>query len=325
RLEAERDGLTEIAFSDAMLSKSEFSDAVADQISGQRRLFDAKVDRLNREIEQFDEQLVQLRAEIGGVDAQLSALLAEQELVAAELANRESLFERGLMSINDVSDLRRDAIRLDGEIGELNAKIAQLKGSVAGVKIEVLKLETRRREEAITALREIQIREIELAERNFALLERLSRLDVRAPVSGLIFENQIFAVQSVVQQGQPIMYVIPQDQPLVVSARVDPIDIDQVHLGQSASLRFSSLDQQITPVLDGIVTKLSADAISDPSSGMQYFGVELVPGDTQVAKLGDQVIVPGMPVEVFIKTDDRTPLDYLVSPLMDYFARAMRG
>ncbi|MEM7719671.1 MAG: HlyD family type I secretion periplasmic adaptor subunit [Pseudomonadota bacterium] len=325
RLEAERDGLEDVRFADELVTKADENADVAEQISGQRRLFFAKIDRLDREREQFEEQLVQLQAEVDGVNAQLASLAGEEELISAELADRESLFSRGLISINDISTLRRDSIRLSGEIGELQARIAQLKGSVAGVNIEILKIETARREEAITELRDIQVREIELAERNFSLLERLSKLEVRSPVSGLVFENQVFAVQSVVQAGQPIMYIIPQDRPLVVAARVEPIDIDQVHIGQDASLRFSSLDQRITPVLDGVVAKLSADAISDPNTGMQYFSIELVPGELEIAKLGDQVVLPGMPVEVFIRTDERTPLDYLVSPLMDYFARAMRG
>lgn len=325
RLEAERDGSTDLSFAAELLEKAKTNPDIAEQISGQRRLFHAKIERMGKEIEQFEEQLVQLSAEVDGVKAQLASLRDEAALVAAELEDRESLFKRGLISLNDISGLRRDDIRLTGEIGELEARIAQLKGSAASVNIEILELDTTRREEAITALRDLQVREIELAERNFALLERLSRLDVRSPVSGYVFENQVFSVKSVVQPGQAIMYIIPQDQPLVVAARVEPIDIDQVRLGQEAALRFSSLDQSVTPVLNGAVAKVSADASTDAMSGLSYYAVELLPIETELEKLGGQSIIPGMPVEVFIRTDDRTPLDYLVSPLTDYFSRAMRG
>ncbi len=325
RLEAERDGHKTLEFPADLVAQANADSELGEQMSGQLRLFEAKIETMEKEVAQLNEQLVQLSAEIEGVNAQLGSLEEEEVLVAAELKDRESLFERGLISIDAISDLRRDSIRLKGEIGELRARAAQLKGSAASVNIEILKLETSRREAAISALRDLQVREIELAERNFSLLERLSRLDVRAPVAGLVFENQIFAIKSVVQPGQAMMYIIPQDQPLVVSARVEPIDIDQVRIGQDAALRFPALDQRITPVLDGMVAKMSADAITDTVSGMNYYSVELLPGDTEIAKLGDQEILPGMPVEVFIRTDERTPLDYLVSPLMDYFARAMRG
>ncbi|MEO0697571.1 MAG: HlyD family type I secretion periplasmic adaptor subunit [Pseudomonadota bacterium] len=325
RLQAERDQQPEMSPPERLLESATMNPEVSEQLNGQIRLFEARRSTLSREAEKLEEQVAQFSAEIEGLDAQLASLQEELTLVSEELADRESLFERGLIPVSQVSELRRDRARLTGEIGELTARVAQVRGSIAGVEIEIIQLTTRRSEEAITELRDLDAREIELSERKFALIEQLSRLNVRAPVSGVVFDSQVFALQSVVRPGEPIMYVIPQDQPLVIAARVDPIDVDQVFMGQEAMLKFSGLDQRTTPEISGLVTALSADAITDQATGQNYFGVELMPQEDELVNLGDQILVPGMPVEVFIRTTDRTPLSYLTSPLMDYFNRAMRG
>jgi len=325
RLQAERDQIDEMKPPAELLAAAAEDSDVQEQLDGQVRLFAARRSTLARESDKLTEQVAQFVAEIEGVQAQLSSLEEEHALVAAELEDRESLFERGIIPVSQVSDLRRDRARLTGEIGELTARVARVRGSIAGVEIEILQLSTRRSEEAITDLRDIEAREIELSERKFALIERLARLNIRAPVSGVVFDSQVFAVKSVVQPGQPILYVIPQDQPLLIAARVDPIDVDQVFMGQEAVLKFSGLDQKTTSEISGVVSALSADAIRDQSTGQNYFDVELSPIEGELAKLGDQPVVPGMPVEVFIRTTDRTPLSYLASPLMDYFNRALRG
>ncbi|MEO1542766.1 MAG: HlyD family type I secretion periplasmic adaptor subunit [Pseudomonadota bacterium] len=325
RLQAERDQLPEMSPPEALLAAAADNPDVSEQLRGQIRLFDARRSTLAREAEKLEEQVAQFSAEIEGLGAQLVSLQEELTLVSEELADRESLFERGLIPVSQVSELRRDRARLTGEIGELTARVAQVRGSIAGVEIEIIQLTSRRSEEAITDLRDLEAREIELSERKFALIEQLSRLNVRSPVNGVVFDSQVFALQSVVRPGEPIMYVIPQDQPLVIAARVDPIDVDQVFMGQEAVLKFSGLDQRTTPEISGLVTSLSADAITDQATGQNYFGVELAPQEDELMNLGDQVLVPGMPVEVFIRTTDRTPLSYLTSPLMDYFDRAMRS
>ncbi len=157
-----------------------------------------------------------------------------------------------------------------------------------------------------------------------SLIDVLSHLEVRSPVSGIIYGSQVFAHQSVVKAAAPIMYVIPQDQPLVIAGRVDLINIDQVILGQDASFRFSNFDLRTTPELLGYVSRVSADVLTDEGSGLAYYAVELLPKDGELEKLGNQVLLPGMPVEAFLKTGDRSPLTYLTKPFTDYFARAFR-
>ncbi|MFK7880677.1 HlyD family type I secretion periplasmic adaptor subunit [Roseobacter sp.] len=323
RLEAERDDTDEVVFPDWLMAQE--AEDVQDAIRGQTRLFEARRVSMERETEQLAERRSQYEFEIEGIAAQLEALKTQQVLIAQELSDQISLLDRGLTQATRVSTLRREEARLLGEIGGLKASSAQLRGSVAEVNIEVIKLKTTQREEAITTLRDLDFREIELTERLLGLDERLSRLSVTSPVSGVIYGSEVFALQSVVQAGAPMMYVVPQDQPMVIEARIDPTNVDQIYRGQEAGLRFTAFESRTTPELIGSVVDFSADAITDQVTGQIYYSVEVLPNEGELEKLGDNTLIPGMPVEVFIKTNERTPLDYLTKPLTDYFTRSMRG
>ena len=161
-------------------------------------------------------------------------------------------------------------------------------------------------------------------ERRLSLRETLSRMEIRSPVSGLVYDSQIFALQAVVSPAAPIMYVIPQDQPLVVSARIDSINIDQVQIGQEASLRFVAFEQRTTPELFGQVSRISADVFTDEVTGQSFYRAELLPNENELEKLNGQKLLPGMPVEAFIRTAERSPISYLAKPLTDYFNKAFR-
>ncbi|MEP1930177.1 MAG: HlyD family type I secretion periplasmic adaptor subunit, partial [Roseibium sp.] len=325
RLIAERDGASEIRFDDALLVRAARDADVMEQVDGQQNLFEARRSSAAQEAEQLGEQISQSRAEISGAEAQLQALQIQLDLFGTELRDQQTLLKKGLAQSVRVSALQRERADLLGGIGGLEANIARIKGEIAALNIEILRLETTRREEAIATLRDVQYQQIELAERRLGIVERLDRLDIRAPVSGVIYGSSVFAVRSVVQAGAPIMYVIPQDQPLVIVGRVDPVHIDQVYLGQPAGLRFSAFEQRVTPELSGNITTVSADALTDDVTGQTYYRVQVLPGEGEMEKLGENTVLPGMPVEIFIKTDERTPLSYLTKPLTDYFSRSMRG
>jgi HlyD family secretion protein len=324
RLEAEAQGDDAILFPTALLDLAKTNPEADAQIRGQEDLFAARSQTLGQESQQLDEQIRQIENQIEGTQAQLTALGTQEELIVGELADQESLFDRGLVPVGRVIELRREAARLAGEIGKLTSDIAQLRGRIAAIEIEKLRLGATRREEAIVTLRDVQFREIELTERRLGLQERLSRLEVRAPVSGVVYGQQVFAVQSVVQAGAPIMYIIPQDRPLLVEARVPSVHVDEIQLGQEAVLRFTALDMRRTPEMTGIVTGISADVIVDERTGANFYEVQLIPREEDLPKLDGQVLLPGMPVEAFIRTEDRTPISYLTKPLTDYFNRAFR-
>jgi HlyD family secretion protein len=186
-------------------------------------------------------------------------------------------------------------------------------------------LTTTRREEAITELRDLEYRVLELTERRRTLRRQKERLDIRAPVSGIVYGMQIFARQAVIQPAEPLMYLVPQDRPLVIATQVEVVDIDQIFVGQEVTLRFSAFDQRRAPELTGTVTLVSADAFENSHSGATFYRAEVALNAGEAARLpADMVLIPGMPVEAFVRTADRTPLEYLIRPLADYFVRAFR-
>ncbi|MEM6375188.1 MAG: HlyD family type I secretion periplasmic adaptor subunit [Pseudomonadota bacterium] len=325
RLEAERDGREDIEFDDLILNAASENADVADLIAGQRRLIEARSESVAREIAQLEKRRGQISDQILGIEAQRRALNQQLDLIAEELADQISLLERGLAQAPRVLALQREQARLSGEAGELSAQVAQAEGRITEIDIEILKLDTGRREEAITTLRDLQFRELELREERRALIERMDRLEITSPVSGVVYGLQVFALRSVIRPADPILYVVPQDRPLVINAQVETTDIDKLYLGQDVTLRFSALDQNTTPELTGEVVQISADAFQEEGSQLSYYRAEITLSEGEQERLpSDVTLIPGMPVEAFIRTEDRTPLAYLTKPLTDYFIKAFR-
>ena len=325
RLEAERDERDTITFDPLLSETSADRPAVKDLMDGQQRLFEARRASIAQAIEQLDKQQDQISDQITGINAQQRAMDTQLALIEQELVDQQSLYDRGLAQVSRVLSLQREAARMSGTVGELAANEAQARGRITEIDIEILNLQSQRREEAITRLRDIQSNELELRERRRALLERMSRLDVKAPLSGIVYDLRVFARRSVIRPADPVLYIIPQDRPLVINARVDPIDIDKLTIGQEVTLRFSALDQRKTPELTGTVKLISADAFQDENTQQSYYRAEIVLSEGEQARLpADTTLLPGMPVEAFIRTEDRTPLAYLVKPLTDYFTKAFR-
>ncbi|MEL7301346.1 MAG: HlyD family type I secretion periplasmic adaptor subunit [Pseudomonadota bacterium] len=324
RLEAERDGRATIAFPPALLEQSEDAD-IGDLIEGQRRLFLAREETITGRIEQLVKQRGQIEDQVSGIEAQLDAFERQVTLIEQELEGQQDLLDRGLAQLGRVLALEREEANLLGTIGELRASRAQAEGRVTEIDIETLGLRASRREEAITQLRDIRFNEVELLERRAGLVERLNRLDITAPVSGVVYGLTVFTERAVIRPAEPVLFIVPQDRPLIIAAEVDPIHIDQVFVGQDVTLRFSALDQRTTPELEGQVLQLSADAFEDEATRASFYRAEIILTEGQIARLPEDVtLIPGMPVESFIRTDDRTPLAYLVKPLADYFSRAFR-
>jgi len=325
RLEAERDEAKVITFDSELIKAAETSVDAKKLMQGQQRLFEARQDSTVQEIAQMQKQRSQISDQIKGIVAQQDALETQIELINEELENQQTLLDRGLAQASRVLSLQREDARLRGTMGELTATKAQAEGRITEIDIGILKYGTKRREEAITRLRDLQFRELELTEKRSALKERLSRLDIRAPLAGVVYGMQFFAPRSVIRPAEPVLYLVPQDRPLVIAARVQNINIDQIFVGQEVILRFPAFDSRTTPELTGKVVKVSADAFTDERTGISYYRSEIMLLDGETKKLPEgAVLIPGMPVQAFIRTNDRTPLAYLVKPFTDYFAKAFR-
>jgi HlyD family type I secretion membrane fusion protein len=324
RLTAERDGAETPDFTDPPELDTVAPEVMNELVEGQTNLFNARRNSLAQEMRQLVEQQSQIERQIEGMEAQLTALRRQRELLSQELSDVQTLLDRGLIEGTRLSALQREDARLLGEVGNLLAMVAEAETRISGLAIESLRLQDRRREDAITQLRDLGFSQIELQERRLSLRERIARLDVKAPVSGVVFASRVVAEQSVVQPAEPMMFIVPGDQPLQVSARIDPIDIDQVFPGQDVSLMFTTFNARTTPEITGIVQRVSADAETDEVTGLTFYQAIVVPDEATLAGMPDLALLPGMPVETFLKTEERTPLTYLTQPLMVYFQRAFR-
>lgn len=325
RLEAERDGQDRIGFAPLLQDAAQDNRDVANLMAGQESLLNARSTSIAQEIEQLGKQTGQISDQIDGIAAQIQSMNEQLRLIGEELADQQSLLDRGLAQASRVLSLRREDARLRGMLGELTSNDAQARRRVSEIEIQILRLQSQRREDAITELRDIQSRELELRERWLALLDRLDRLAITAPVAGVIYDMRVFAPRSVIRPAEPVLFIIPQDRPLVISVQVETIHIDKLRIGQDVTLRFAALDQSQTPELTGQVKLISADSFVDENTRAAFYRVEITLTEGELAALPEgTTLVPGMPVDAFIRTGDRTPIAYLVKPLSDYFTKAFR-
>lgn len=323
RLVAERGNLESVTFDPRLIEAAQIDPAINELKSGQEQLFHARRENLTKQVEQLRKRTSQIDNLIDGIIAQKAALNTQLELIEIELVDQQKLLDRGLAQASRVLALQRTQAELSGNLGDLIAREAEAAGQIT--EIEIQSQYTKRQEEAITRLRDQQFRALELEERAKALIDRLERMDIRAPASGIVYGLTIFTPQSVIRPAEPVMYLIPQDRPLIIAAQVSPINIDELFITQDVTLRFSALDQRQTPELFGKVVKVSADAFVDEATRATYYRAEIILNDGQIDRLPANItLIPGMPVEAFIKTSDRSPLSYLVKPLTDYFVKAFR-
>lgn len=324
RLEAQSNAGVAMRFPDTLLSAGTLRPAVAEMIAGQQRLFATQAKMMAQAQDQRQTRILQIESQIQGFGAQQDAIRTQIELVNTELAAQRELLAKGLAQSARVSALERELAQLKGRLGELTSARAEAAGRITEIEIEITALMTKLEDEAQAELRDVVASQSELEEHKRALFERIARLEVKSPASGLVLGLQVTTPQAVIRPADAVMYIVPQDRPLLVAARVPVTHVDEVHSGQDVRLVFSSLPSPTTPEVIGQVTLVSADALTDDRSGLSYFRAEVAIDPAALRQLGGAGIVPGMPVEVFIRTTDRTPLSYLIKPFTDYFRTAFR-
>jgi HlyD family secretion protein len=324
RLAAERDVADHIDFAPELADRAEADPEVAALMTAQQVQFDARRKAQSEEEAQLREREIQIAKQIDGLIAVQAATRSQIELVGREIASQEQLHDQGLTQLTRLLTPQRELARLNGSAGQVEAAIAENRGKIAEIAIERLRLVSRTREEAIKELRDIEYREIELRERRLALIEKLDKLALRAPASGIVYGNTADTLRGVIRAAEPVLYVVPKDARLIVRVQIPNQHIDKIHVGQKARLRFSAFDQRTTPEVDGTVVKVSADAIEDEQTRLKYYLAEIETTADAREKLAGLVILPGMPVEAFIETDQRSPIAYLTKPLTDYFTKAFR-
>ena len=357
RLESEFRGTDAIAWDEPLAALAEADATVRAILDGQQRLFEARRASLASQAAQLHERIGQMHKQIGGLQAQQEATERQSGFIGQELAAQRSLSERGLTDLPQLLSLEREAARLDGQAGDIAARIAETKGRIAEVEVQILRIDTERIEEAEGQAREVQARENQVREQLTSVRGRLGRLEVRAPVAGEVVGMQVFALHEVVRPGEPILRLVPAEARLVVLARLQPIYVDQVYAGQAAMLRFSAFPSRTTPRFTGHIVRVSGNAVRDAQTGLSWYEVEVAIGEALEPEAGtsawltaavewlrgtfpwlpqpmaqaavsghlrDLALTPGMPVEVHIRTGERSPLSYLAKPITDYFSRSLR-
>jgi HlyD family secretion protein len=309
REEAERDDAETTPFPPDLEARSGDPD-VARLMAGERRLFGIR--KAAR-----DGQKSQLQDEIAGIEVQRDARMLQIEWIKKELIGVNELWEKNLVPYTRVTALEREAARLEGERGQLISSIAQARGKIAEVDQDM-------RAEVGKDLGDIRGKTSELLERKVAAEDQLRRVEMRSPIGGTVYQSSVHTVGGVITPGEQIMLVVPKDDALIVEAKIPPQDIDQVRMAQTAFLKFTSFNQRTTPETDGEVSMVAADVSQDPKTGTYFYTIRISIPAGEIPKLEGLKLVAGMPVEVFIKTSDRTVISYLARPLVDQITRAFR-
>lgn len=323
RLEAEQQGRDRIVFPKALTDRADDPD-VRDVMASEAKLFEVRVNGRIGQKAQLRERVTQLNEEIAGLKAQELAKDKEIELVQKELIGVRQLYDQHLVQLTRMTTLERDAARLAGERAQYVAARAQAKGKITETELQIIQVDKDMVAEVSKDLRETNDKIGEFVERKVTAEDQLRRIDIRAPQDGMVLQSTVHTVGGVITAGDAIMMIVPQADALSVEAKVNPQDIDKLQIGQKTLLRLSAFNQRTTPEISGVVTRVSADVNTDQRTGQSFYTIRVSMPPDEVKRLGDVKIIPGMPVEAFVQTGDRTMLSYLMKPLSDQFMRSFR-
>ncbi len=284
----------------------------------------ARSGSLSKRKQQLEEQVAQLEKQMQGLDSQQSAKKAQVDLVEGELSGVQTLFDKKLVTQDRVTALKRDKAALEGEQNDALSQIAGLQEAIGERHTQIRQIEEESRADILQDLQDVSSRIAELELQKIAVADDLSRLQIRAPRSGYVNQLAVHTIGGVVHPGETILEIVPRGDQLVIEAEVAPSDIDQLSPDQDAIIRFPGLDRRTTPRLAARVQTIAADVTLDQASHTQFYSVRLKIPQEELAKLNGQKLVPGMPVEAFITTTSRTVLSYLMKPIADQVAHALR-
>ncbi|MRG65483.1 HlyD family type I secretion periplasmic adaptor subunit [Agrobacterium pusense] len=323
RLESERDRAGRVIFPQTLLDRAGDGEVLA-MMNAEQRLYENRKAVRESKKRQLEQRVRQLRDEISGMEAERAANLREQGMVDEELIRFRSLHERGLMEKSRLSTLERQATDIDGDIGRLMAGIAGVEAKISETALQILQIDEQWSEEVGSDLREMDARIGEYVERRVAAEDQLKRVDILAPQDGVVHQLSVHTIGGVVAPGEQIMMIVPEVDKLVVEVKVAPQDIDQIYYGQLTNLRFSAFNQKTTPEITGTVERISADVTVDQRTGTSFYLVRVATSQEQIKRLGEFSLMPGMPVEAFITTGERSVWSYFLKPLIDQANRTFR-
>lgn len=325
RLTSEASDSVSITFSSALIAQSKERKGRSELLAKQRKQFETKRVSLKNKLIQFDQRQSQIRAQIHGITAQLAAIETQLALTKLALADQEMLLQKQLSPAGVVLSFRREESILLGKRAALQSDIAEARERIREIEIGKLQIQENFRIDAMSELLDLEepLRQFRHEIQN--LTQRIANAEIRAPSSGIVYQIGIHTIRAVVRPAETLMYLVPQDRPLVIVAAILPQYVDQVRVGQKIKIRLSAFDTRTTPEMFGHITEISADVIKDQLNGGFYYSIKAVLGERELEKLPEgAVLLPGMPVETFIQTGDRSPMAYFIKPFSDYLTRAFR-
>lgn len=321
RLASERDDMDTVLFSDDLLVAVDLR--AVEAMQSEEQIFRARRNDRLGEVEVLEQRITQLESQVDGLEALASS---KEELARSydeEVGDLSELLKEGFVDKQRLRELQRNAARTRGEIAEHRASIAETKVRMGETRLEILQLNKRFVTEVVDQLAEAQASVFDLSERMTAIEDRVRRTVIDSPDSGMVLGLATHTIGGVIQPGSPLLDIVPEGDELIVEAQVSPMDIDRVELGMEASIRFSAFRSSTTHVIEGEVIGISADRLTDEQTGMPYYLARVEVTETGHHKLGDLILIPGMPAEVLIKTGERTLMQYLLQPVSDALARSL--
>ena len=292
--------------------------------AGQTEIFEARREVMEGRQDQLREKVAQFYNQISGVEGLIKARTDQLDFVEQELGGVSALHADGLARKGQVLDLQRTRARLLGEIAKTQSELARIRNSIRDTELEILQSERQFKEQVVTDLRAAVMESEELLLQIVTAQKQLDRIEILSPVDGIVHEMQVFNAGGVVPPGETILQVIPISEGVDFEVRVAPEAIDQVVEGQRSKVVFTAFDTRTAPEIFGTVSKISPDSVTDPATGQRFYKVTLAIPPEELARLDGHEILPGMPIEAFLQTGERTVLSYLTRPLTDQLRRAFR-
>lgn len=323
RLQAERDNASAVTTPSALLSRTTATEADI-AMASERRLFEDRQTSREGQKARLREQITQLQQQIVGVEEQQRAKSDEIALIDQELSGLRRLFDQGAIPLSRVNSLDRNVARLRGERGQLQASIASARTKISEIEVQLLQIDQQMRAEVATELRDVENQQVELREKEVTALDTLKHIAIKAPIGGAVHQLSVHTIGGVITSAEPLMQIVPQASALTVEARIAPQDIDQLAVNQAATLYLSAFNRNTTPEVAGTVTRISADLETDNTTGASFYKAGIVIPEHEIGRLEGITLVPGMPVDVFVRTGDRKVISYFAKPVRDHMQRVFR-
>ncbi len=324
RLTAERAGATRIDFPADVVERAVNEADVMGVIEGEMRVFASRMSLRKGQSAQLAERIGQLEQDVSGLAGQQKSLETQLEVARNELSGLRGLEKKKLTTTTRVAALEREIARIEGQLGETVARSLSTTGKIAETRLQILQLDNDHVAEVAKELRELESKINELQERRVEADDQLRRVEIRAPISGIVHQLTVHTIGGVVGPTELLMLIVPESDRLIVDVRVQPQDIDQVHVGQTARVRFTAFNQRTTPEVIGTLFRIGGDLTREPQSGLSYYSAGITITEEELRKLTGLKLLPGMPADAFIKTGERTFASYIVKPLTDQMQRSMR-